>query len=350
MSQATIIIATYNRAALLDRCLSALHQQAFEPGDELIVVDNGSTDDTAAVLARHARSFPVLLRRLEERRAGKSHALGSALRVAGGDLWVFTDDDVVVAPTWLAAIRESFESGDVALAGGPVAPQWERPAPRWLRRAVAENNRLWAPLALIDYGPTVCPLGERTLLGANMAIRRDVMRQVGGFSTALGKLRGTLRSGEDDDLCRRVQAAGFSAVYVPRALVHHSVPGHRMRLRYYLAWFYWSGVTLAVLDNAARTPSRKVLGLPGYLVRRAATSLAGLPSAALSGESVKAIERILDVAFTAGYAACRWRLVSPSATEPATPPTERQDASADSHPLERRAGAPETASRDARRP
>jgi len=335
MPKASIIIATYNRAHLLDRCLEALGRQAFEPGDEVIIVDNGSTDHTAAIIARHSRSFPVLVRRLEERRPGKSHALATASRVAGGDIWVFTDDDVVVAPTWLAVIRETFEDSAVALAGGPVAPQWEQPAPRWLRRGV-KNDRLWAPLALIDYGPTACELGERTLLGANMAIRRDVMRQVGGFSTALGKLRGTLRSGEDDDLCQRVQAAGFCAWYVPRAIVHHSVPSHRMRLRYYLAWFYWSGVTLALLDSHGPQASRQVLGLPGYLVRRAATSLAGFPLAALAGGAGEAVERILDVAFTIGYAAQRWGLVD---DEGATPPATPESPGGDHHEMDISAGA-----------
>ena len=49
----TVIIATYNRAALLDECLAHLRAQAFRPGDEVIVVDNGSTDETSAVVARH---------------------------------------------------------------------------------------------------------------------------------------------------------------------------------------------------------------------------------------------------------------------------------------------------------
>src|SRR5262245_38189780 len=96
MSTASIIIATYNRAPLLAECLDHLSRQHFEPGDEVIVVNNGSTDHTDAVLARRAAAFPVPFRVVTERRAGKSNALSAGLAIASGDILVFTDDDVTV--------------------------------------------------------------------------------------------------------------------------------------------------------------------------------------------------------------------------------------------------------------
>src|SRR5439155_21227090 len=80
----SVIVATYNRAALLNECLDHLRRQRFEPGDELIVVDNGSTDDTFAVIKRHQCVSTVPLRHLEETTPGKSHALGRAIAVASG--------------------------------------------------------------------------------------------------------------------------------------------------------------------------------------------------------------------------------------------------------------------------
>src|SRR5207253_10719441 len=90
----SVIVATYNRAALLNECLDHLRRQRFEPGDELIVVDNGSTDDTFAVIRRHQCLSAVPLRHLEEATPGKSRALSRAIAVASGDLLAFTDDDV----------------------------------------------------------------------------------------------------------------------------------------------------------------------------------------------------------------------------------------------------------------
>ena len=64
----TVIVATYNRARLLDDCLAHLARQRFDPGDEVIVVDNGSTDDTPAIIDRHSRTLGVALRDDEARR------------------------------------------------------------------------------------------------------------------------------------------------------------------------------------------------------------------------------------------------------------------------------------------
>jgi GT2 family glycosyltransferase len=314
----SVIIATRDRHQLLDECLAHLSRQPFAPGDEVIVVDNGSSDETPAVIARHARQYRVPLRHLDERKPGKSHALAAAVAVAQGDVLAFTDDDVNVEPSWLGAIRAAMDDPAIALIGGPVAPRWERRAPTWLSKAADSYGRLTAPLALLNYGTDAIALGPRTLLGANLAVRRDVLARVGGFATHLGKLQGTGLSGEDDELCRRVQAAGLQAFYCPDARVGHWVPAERMRVRYYLWWFFWSGITNATLDTAGSRSGRSVLGVPLYLVKRAATAAAGALAAAAAGNGTGAIERVIDVAFAAGYAARRWDLAcSRPAAQPA---------------------------------
>jgi len=315
----SVIIATYNRAALLDECLDHLRRQRFEPGDEVIVVDNGSTDDTSAVIGRHQRLSAVPLRHLEERAAGKSRALARALAVASGDILAFTDDDVDVEEGWLGAIRTAMVDPGVALIGGPVDPRWERGAPPWLPVTRDGYGRLASPLALLDYGPRPADLGARTVVGANFAVRRDVAARVGGFAPHLGKLRGTLLSGEDHDFCRRVQAAGFRTEYRPDARVRHWVPADRVRLRYFMSWFFWSGITNAALEEDNPLPARSIFGLPLYLVRRFAVGLIAAPAAALAGRTATALDHAMDVAFAAGYAAKRWGLVRLNRAAPAQP-------------------------------
>jgi GT2 family glycosyltransferase len=306
----SVIIATFNRAALLDECLDHLGRQRFIEGDEVIVVDNGSTDSTPAVIARHRRSSCVPLRHLEEPLPGKSAALARALALADGEILAFTDDDVNVGDSWLDEVRGAMASGGVALIGGPVMPRWERRAPWWLRLGEGDGcSRLAAPLALLDYGPDPLELGPRTAIGANLAVRRDVIRRVGGFAAHLGKLRGTLLSGEDHDLCRRVQAAGFKTMYWPSAVVHHWVPASRMRMRYVLRWFFWSGVTHAFLDEGGGQRAPKLFGVPRYLVKRFFAGIAGALAFAARGCVTPAIDRAIDVAFAAGYAARCWGLV-----------------------------------------
>jgi GT2 family glycosyltransferase len=237
---------------------------------------------------------------------GKSRAIARGVSVAGGDVLALTDDDVDVEEGWLDAIRAAMDDPSVALVGGPVAPRWERTPPRWLRTAADAGGRLAAPLALLNYGDRPVELAGRTAIGANLAVRRESFQREGGFAAHLGKLRGTLLSGEDHELCRRIERSGERVMYNPNARVRHFVPAERMRIRYYVSWFFWSGIAHAAMDG--RSAGRTLLGIPLYLFRRVAAAAVGAVASALSGNAAAAVERGTDVAFAAGYASCRWRL------------------------------------------
>jgi len=301
----SVVIATYNRATLLAECLQHLSRQRFCPGDEVIVVDNDSTDDTARVIADAQDGLAVPLRYLVEKKPGKSNAIAAALQIAKGDVIAFTDDDVDVDPSWVDEIRAVMNDPGIALAGGPVTPRWATPPPEWLRAAVETYGRLAAPLGLLNYGPESFPLGPRTVLGANLVVRAEVLRKLGGYAPHLGKLRGTLLSGEDHELCMRVQAAGYRAVYRPELRVTHWVPTSRMRARYSMAWFFWSGITHATLEDG-NLQEHSIFRVPRYFIRRIVTSAARGVLAALTGRSAGAMDNAIDVAFVAGYVAHRW--------------------------------------------
>jgi GT2 family glycosyltransferase len=213
-------------------------------------------------------------------------------------------------------VRSAMADPAVALVGGPVRPRWQPVVPQWIRHARDRHPRLGAPIALLDYGDQPVELGSRTVLGANLGVRREVFTAVGGFPAHLGKLRGTLLSGEDHELCRRVQAAGFRAMYFPKAGVQHFVPADRARVSYILRWFYWSGITHAIMDaDGSTTKGRGLHGLPLYLVARAAAGSLAVLAALLTFNWTSALNRAIDVAFAAGYAAERWGL-TPRAGQP----------------------------------
>jgi glucosyl-dolichyl phosphate glucuronosyltransferase len=261
----SILVSTFNRAALLRETLEHLKRQHYEPGDELIVVDNASTDSTRDVIATAAAEFQVPLRYLHEPVPGKSWALNRAIAAAGGEILALTDDDVLVADDWLRTLRQIFQQNpQIGLVGGRVDPRWEQPAPTWLRvDDGGQYNGMSAPLALLHYGDAQ-DLGERSAVGANMAVRRGIVQQVGGFATQLGRRAGTLLCGEDHDLCARVFSAGFRCEYRPELRVRHWVPAARLTLRYFVRWFFWSGITEVVLERTvpagfASQPARRNL-------------------------------------------------------------------------------------------
>jgi glucosyl-dolichyl phosphate glucuronosyltransferase len=141
----TVAICTWNRDHLLRQTLEEMTRLAVPAGLvwELLVVNNNCTDDTDGVIAAFAKRLPI--RRLFESQPGLSHARNRAIAEAAGDYVVWTDDDVLVSPEWLAAYARAFaRRPDAAVFGGPVAPWFPTtPPPRagWSARGRGWRTR-----------------------------------------------------------------------------------------------------------------------------------------------------------------------------------------------------------------
>ncbi|NUR53864.1 MAG: glycosyltransferase family 2 protein [Acidobacteria bacterium] len=253
---ATVLIATYNRARLLDETLASLQRMTVAPGRrwELIVVDNNSTDETRAVVERRAAAFPAPLRYLFERQQGRSSALNTGIAAAAGAVLAFTDDDVRVADGWLDAACGPLLGPDESMAytGGPVRPIWEVPPPRWLDLS---RGDLWGTIAIQDHGstPFVYEEGRKVPLGANMAARRSLFARVGGFRPDLGRTGGRLVLGQEvPELLLRARAAGLRGIYLPAMTVDHHIPAKRLTPEYFRRWWFGKGVSRAALERMQR--------------------------------------------------------------------------------------------------
>ncbi len=149
---ATVLIATYNRASLLDETLASLAGMRVSPalGWDVIVIDNNSSDATREVVERHIPAFPVRLRYLFEPRQGRSSALNAGIAAAEGTVLAFTDDDVRVVDGWLdAACRALGGATAFGYAGGPVRPIWGSEPPDWFDRS---RGDLWGTIAIQNHG------------------------------------------------------------------------------------------------------------------------------------------------------------------------------------------------------
>src|SRR5262249_39930913 len=132
----TVIFATRNGAQTLPRVLEAYcHLQNPDGGWRLVVVDNGSTDETLRVLEDFRSSLPLTI--TTEHKPGKNAALNAGIELVLGDLVVLTDDDAIPKPDWLVRMRQvSAANLEFGVFGGAVLPRWEAEPPRWIRSSI----------------------------------------------------------------------------------------------------------------------------------------------------------------------------------------------------------------------
>lgn len=301
----SVVIATRNRSVLLGRTLDALARQRW-PRDqmEVIVSDNGSSDDTRMVVEAAARTgLPV--RYLVVAAPGKSHAVNAALRLTRGDLIAFTDDDVEPEPEWLAGLARGIEETDADFVAGRILPAWEIEPPAWM------SPSLYGVLAIPDNGIVRLPVTASgptgvMAIGANMAVRASVIARVGGLRTDLGKLEGTLRTGEDHEFFKRLLHAGCRGSYEPLAVVSHLVPASRLHRGYFRRWMFQNGTDVARLERAYPTPVTLLIGVPRYLWRRALLDAAAAVRATFAGDGARRLASLLRLIWFAGYLREAW--------------------------------------------
>lgn len=313
----SVVIATYNRAGELAETLQSLSALKTTESWEVIVVDNNSPDDTRRNVLEAAVKFPVELRYVFEQEQGRSAALNAGIRCARGETIVVTDDDVRVEKDWLTKAAEGLEGLKCDYLGGKALPIWSGPRPEWLPN---RGGKHWAVIALLDYGPQPIELGDRVPLGVNMAFRRDAFTRAGLFDNSVGRKAGTLLGQEVREWCQRARAADLRGFYSPDLIVHHVIPVDRLSKKYFRRWFYWHGISRAILygtkGSDMESPERTsidfskvphIIGVPRYLFRTCLRSFLSMLSSFLRQDAVASFEHELWIWFFAGIVKQRWK-------------------------------------------
>ena len=247
-----LAVCTYDRAPDLDRALAALGRQRPAPGASwsTLVVDNNSTDDTAAVVADHAERGRVPgLRRVVETEPGLTAARRRAVLETRADWVVFVDDDNLLRPDWVAelaaAIRQHPDAGAV---GGRVVPDWAAPPPPYV------SAFAWA-YAMQDHGPE--PAEVDGLVGAGLAVRRAALVATGWLDRPLlaDRVGRRLVSGGDVEIGQRLRGHGYALRYHPGCVLDHRVPAERMGRPYLLRLLRGLGASAALASALTWTGS-----------------------------------------------------------------------------------------------
>ncbi len=246
LPSATVVVCTRNRPDVLVDCLRSL-QPLADAGHEIIIVDNKPSDERSAVLVAQ---FPAM-RYIREEQAGLDPARNCGLRAANGEIVAFTDDDAVVDPGWLDALRRNFVDPGVALVTGITMPlELETDAQLWFEDSNGFGRGFMRREFDIQWQE---PLGSGAIgAGVNMAIRRSALAEVGYFDPALDGGTASL-SGGDQEFFYRVLLLGFQAVYEPGALVWHR---HRREWKALRDTIYGYGVGLFAWWTCALTQKR----------------------------------------------------------------------------------------------
>jgi glucosyl-dolichyl phosphate glucuronosyltransferase len=252
-AQISVIVCTYNRYDVLPDALVGLEQQTLPRAQyEVIVVDNSS--DQAAqrrFWRRSQQKFAVTLKTQAE--LGLSKARNAGLRSATTPLVAFIDDDAVASAAWLEALVRLFaEEPGAGIGGGPVAPIWPGAEPPWL------HPWLSGYFTIVDRGTSRRRLDEgEWLAGTNIAFRRDLLEQAGGFDEALGRKGACLLSNEELEITRRIGALGYAPYYEPAALVHHRVHRERVSQAWLRRRAAWQAISNALLPDASENCERQ---------------------------------------------------------------------------------------------
>jgi glycosyltransferase involved in cell wall biosynthesis len=210
----SLVVCTRDRAGQLSSALTSFAQLVFQGAWELVIVDNGSQDDTPRILKEFARDFKGNVRLLQEANPGLARARNLGWRTANGQVIVFTDDDCYPQADLLEQAARAFAEERLGFIGGKVLLHDPEDLPVTIQTLDRRLN--FRPRSFIPTG---------TIHGANFAFRRRVLEQIGGFDERFGA--GTrLFAAEDTDALARTSAAGWWGAYQPTCVVSHH---HRRR-------------------------------------------------------------------------------------------------------------------------
>lgn len=272
----SIIFATYNRNDLLSQTLQGfLDMDTRNLNWEVILVDNAGNDETADIATTFSKLLPLTF--LVETAPGKNNALNTALNHASGNLYVFTDDDIIPDPAWAQSLVDAaarWPNSD--LFGGRIVPKYPT-GKTALPISDAEFKAVTFVIADWDL-----PEGEHfpftKIWGPNMMVRRRVFDQGLRFDPAIGPTGSNYVMGSEIDFLKRARLAGYTDIYVPSALVQHQIRPEQLQRSWVLGRAFRLGRSVPFIN-----PLKPDLKIKKWMIREYVKLLSRYFTACLFG-------------------------------------------------------------------
>jgi len=250
-------ICTYNRCASLAITLSTIVEQKsnLDQNDEIIVVDNNSSDQTKNIVESFSDQLPI--RYVFEQKQGLSAARNRLLTESKGDVIIFVDDDITVYPEFINAYRRAFiKYSNIGFFGGKIDIDWCGKPLSWYRDdSLPLINGLLGHYDLGNQDLTY-QLSDLLPYGANFALRSTVIKQVGTFNESLGVNGTQLGRGEETDYFMRALDACLMGKYVANARVGHRFDKTRINLRHLYSYGLAKGQS--TIETDIQMPAKNI--------------------------------------------------------------------------------------------
>ena len=245
----SIIICTYNRVFLLEKCINSVLNSMIDDRDdiEIIVVDNNSTDETFYKIDKiNTSNGSNMIKYFLNKTQGLSSSRNLGIIKSSGELLLFLDDDALLDKNCLKNYLYYYEKFGYRCMGGKILP-WPisysfKDLPKWF------NKSLWGAFSMLDNGSNV----KRVFYpyypyGTNLVVHRNIFEKYGYFDESLGRKKNNLVSNEEIEFLLRLEDDDESIYYIPYSIVYHCVQKKRLKLSFFVKRFFFQGISDALM-------------------------------------------------------------------------------------------------------
>ena len=242
------IIPTHNNFSNLKLTLDCLIKQSLHSiMYEIIVIDNGSNDNTQKIVNEYIKKYPqknITYQYIKE--TGLLFARHEGAKIAKGDILTFIDDDVEVNQDFGANIIKSFTDNTISFVCGPSKPKYLKKCPPWIDNYFTkiQLGTFCTYLSLLDFGNTKKLISPIYVWGLNFSIRQKILWELGGFHPDGVPPESLIFRGDGEyGLTKKAQDLGYKALYVPEVSVTHIIPAKRLTEKYFLKRAFAEGIS-----------------------------------------------------------------------------------------------------------